>query len=686
MKTAIRCATWKTMLLPVAAALLLSACDKPDATGPTAATTRIAVDKTLPAQQAAPLGAVLWVHPEDPARSLVVAASDFAGLTLATLDGEPREGLPGFVADALTISYGFADGAAPGALLVAHDRNAAGLRAFTIDPQSLRLRELTRAPLALNAELTGLCLYRSPSSGRHYAFVATDPGDLQQWELHAQGGVVSGRLVRSIPIGRGANSCVADDARQSVYISDEQVGIWKIHAEPEADVSRQLLELTAPRGKLGEEVKGLALLQGQGATWLLAADEDAATVHVYSFEAGGHLGSFQLEGIGEPKFESLWAGFAPAPRDAGALLVVDQQEAGALRLLRWDAIAAALKVQTFPPQDPRRLPPVVTRVATPSVETEPVLDQGDAADDPAIWIHPRDPAKSLIIGAQKKRGIEVYDLGGRRVQVLADGRTNNVDVRQGVEIGGKRRDVVAGSNRDAKTLTLYEVDVNTGRLSDAVAAPIPTGLGDPYGLCMYHSAKSGKLYVFINDPDKGDFRQWEIEAVGSKLGGKLVREFTVGTQAEGCVADDETGALYIAEEDVGLWRYGAEPDAGADRRQLDSAGEGGHLTADAEGVAIFRGKDGAGYLVLSNQGADNYAVYRREGDNAFIGHFSIVANDELGIDGASETDGLDVTSTPLGKAFPQGLVVVQDGRNITPTETQNFKLVPWERVAAALGL
>jgi 3-phytase len=685
MKTVIRSAKWGCVFAPLAAAVLLTACGKPAATAPGAGVASVAVDQSLSAQQAAPLGAVLWVHPDDPARSLVVAASDFAGLTLATLDNQPRDGFPGFVADALAISYGFADGATPGALLVAHDRGAAGLRAFTIDPQSLRLRELTKSPMAVDAELTGLCLYRSPASGRHYAFVATDPGDLQQWEIHAQGGVVTGRLVRSIPIGAGANSCVADDARQSIYIADEQVGIWKIHAEPEADVARQLLELNAPRGRLGEEVKGLALLRGQGATWLLAADEDAATVHVYSFEAGGHLGSFTLAGIGEPKFESLWAGFAPAPRDAGALLVVDQQQAGALRLLRWDAIAAALKIQTFPPQDPRRLPPVAAQVVEPSVETEPVLDHGDAADDPAIWIHPRDPAKSLVIGAQKKRGIEVYDLAGKRVQVLADGRTNNVDLRQGVELGGKRRDVVAGSNRDTKTLTLYEVDANTGRLGNAAAAPIPTGLGDPYGLCMYHSAKSGKLYVFINDPDKGDFRQWEVEAVGGKLGGKLVREFTVGTQAEGCVADDETGALYIAEEDVGLWRYGAEPDAGTERRQLDST-DGGHLKADAEGVAIFRGKDGAGFVILSNQGADNYSVYRREGDNAFIGQFSIVANDALGIDGASETDGLDVTSTPLGKSFPQGLLVVQDGRNITPTQKQNFKLVPWERVAAALGL
>ncbi len=241
-------------------------------------------------------------------------------------------------------------------------------------------------------------------------------------------------------------------------------------------------------------------------------------------------------------------------------------------------------------------------------------------------------------------------------------------------------------NRTGKSLTLYEVDAATRRLANAAAAPIPTGLGDPYGLCMYHSARSGKLYVFINDPDKGDFRQWEIVAEGAKLGARLVREFTVGTQAEGCAADDETGALYVAEEDVALWRYGAEPDAGNERRQLDSTGKGGHLKADIEGVGIFRGKDGAGYLVVSNQGADNYAVYRREGANAFVGLFSIVANDELGIDGASETDGLDVTSSPLGGSFPQGLLVVQDGRNITPAEKQNFKLIPWERVAAALGL
>jgi 3-phytase len=80
------------------------------------------------------------------------------------------------------------------------------------------------------------------------------------------------------------------------------------------------------------------------------------------------------------------------------------------------------------------------------------------------------------------------------------------------------------------------------------------------------------------------------------------------------------------------------------------------------------------------------AVYRRDGGNEFIGHFAIVPNQTLGIDGTSDTDGLEVSSAPLGPAFGQGLLVVQDGRNVSPDEPQNFKLVPWERVAAALSL
>jgi 3-phytase len=213
---------------------------------------------------------------------------------------------------------------------------------------------------------------------------------------------------------------------------------------------------------------------------------------------------------------------------------------------------------------------------------------------------------------------------------------------------------------------------------------VPTGFGDPYGLCTY--AGAGGHYVLVNNGGDGLYRQWRITASNGKAVAQQVREFTVGSQAEGCVADDETGALYVAEEGGGFFRYLAAPDGGSERREIDRVDGPNGLKADIEGVSIWAGKDGKGFIVLSNQGADNYAVYRREGDNAFVGMFHVVADPVRGIDGVSETDGLDVVNAPLGARFPDGLLVVQDGRNLSPREKQNFKFVSWRDIAAALGI
>jgi len=319
-----------------------------------------------------------------------------------------------------------------------------------------------------------------------------------------------------------------------------------------------------------------------------------------------------------------------------------------------------------------------------AVETEPVQSERDAADDPAIWLHPTDPSRSLIIGTDKQRGLDVYDLAGKRVQSLPDGRMNNVDLRYGFQLGGQEVAIVAATNRTDRTLALYAVDASNGRLSSVADGAIATGMQDPYGLCMYRSG-NGEYFVFANDGDSGAFKQWKLQARGNKVGAELVREFVVGSQAEGCAADDASGRLYIAEEDVGLWRYSAAPEGGAQRTKVDEVGPGGHLTDDAEGVAIFYGAGADGYLLVSSQGSNDYNVYRRDGDNAFIGKFAI-ASEANGIDGTSDTDGIDVTSTPLSSAFPHGVFIAQDGENTTPAAAQNFKLVPWERIAKALGL
>ena len=80
------------------------------------------------------------------------------------------------------------------------------------------------------------------------------------------------------------------------------------------------------------------------------------------------------------------------------------------------------------------------------VETEPVPSSGDAADDPAIWIHPDDPSKSLVLGTDKKGGLNVFDVDGKRLQIVSNStRPNNVDVIYNFPLEGATIDLaVAG--------------------------------------------------------------------------------------------------------------------------------------------------------------------------------------------------------------------------------------------------
>jgi len=83
-----------------------------------------------------------------------------------------------------------------------------------------------------------------------------------------------------------------------------------------------------------------------------------------------------------------------------------------------------------------------------TVETDPVPHGGDAADDIAIWVHPADTALSTIIGTDKSGGIAVYDLAGKQLQYLSDGKMNNVDIRYGFPLGGAAIDLVGMTNRE----------------------------------------------------------------------------------------------------------------------------------------------------------------------------------------------------------------------------------------------
>jgi 3-phytase len=322
-------------------------------------------------------------------------------------------------------------------------------------------------------------------------------------------------------------------------------------------------------------------------------------------------------------------------------------------------------------RDPSSRDESILGVVEPTVRTEPVPHGGDAADDPAIHLDAGDPGRSTVLGTDKKGGLAVYDLDGRELQYLAGGRPNNVDVRDGFPLGGRTVTLVAAGDRSTDTIAVWAIDEDTRRVRDVADGPLELGI-EIYGSCLYRSP--GGRFSFIGTSEAGEVEQWELSDHGGRVAARRVRTFALGSQTEGCVADDEHGTLYLDEEAAGVWRYGAEPSDGDRRTRVDEAGEDRPLVPDVEGIAIAAGPGGGGYLVVSSQGDDSFAVYEREGANAYVGSFRV--------EGVQSTDGLDVTTRPLGRRFPGGALVVQDGDN--GGEHQDFAVVPWEDVTRLL--
>ncbi len=329
----------------------------------------------------------------------------------------------------------------------------------------------------------------------------------------------------------------------------------------------------------------------------------------------------------------------------------------------------------------------------PDGETRAVNNEEDAADDSAVWVHPTDASRSLIIGTDKREALVVFDLSGEIVQQLPDGRMNNTDVLYGFACGDRRLDLVGATERTTNSIALYAVDPESGRLSSIAARPIVIDGPEVYGFCMMRSRATGSAYAFVATMP-GLVQQWRLFDTGGAVDAELVRSFWVGGQIEGVVADEAHNALFVGEEDVGIWRYEAEPawlaagfpgqpeddDAMEESARVLIAQVGRDpIAADVEGLTMYRLRDDDGYLLASSQGDSTFAVFARRSPHEYL--FSFALAEHAGVDEVTGTDGIDACSASLGPNFPHGIVVVQDDEN--PGSRQNFKFVRWERIAGA---
>ncbi|WP_332876634.1 phytase [Massilia sp. S19_KUP03_FR1] len=534
-----------------------------------------------------------------------------------------------------------------GVLAVLLDANAERALPVLVDLKAGRLT--AQAPLPAPAfGIEAICLYRDAQQLDHVFMIGKD-GSSEQWALTG----AQPQLVRKLAMPTHVKHCRADDGAHTLFVSEGGIGLWAYDANAEGGAAREPVALRAPFGKLAGGAGALTVLPDGVAV----LDAKGATLHLLHRDGA--------------KWTAL-----PSRAGGGAEQLASRSVDGRLELLLpeakgWTSVAQTWRAAARPAARP-------IAIVMPEVQTEPVARQGDAADDPAIWVDRANAAGSRILGTNKKQGLLVYDLQGKQTQLLEVGRLNNVDLRQDIAFAGQRVDLAAATQRDDNSLMLFTIDAR-GTVAESIR--IATGLNEIYGMCLYRPVDGG-LQAFVNDKD-GRFQQYRIDLKAGQYSGTLLRTFKVASQPEGCVVDDKRARLFLGEEKRGVWT------TSADTSQPDALKMvlpvGADLAADVEGMALYQaGK--ADYLIVSSQGDNSYVVLDAAAPFAVRGRFRVGFNLEKGIDGTSETDGLDVSTANFGGAFSQGMLVIQDGYKRLPDGPQNFKYVGWGAVAKALGL
>jgi 3-phytase len=273
-------------------------------------------------------------------------------------------------------------------------------------------------------------------------------------------------------------------------------------------------------------------------------------------------------------------------------------------------------------------------------------------------------------------------------------RPNNVDVEYGFTLGGASVDIAVATERLKRRLRVFRIDRQSGRLDDISSGggiPVLEGMpgesGEPMGIALYKRPADGAVFAIVS-PKTGGARDylWEYRLHDDGRGqvsGIPVRRFGhfSGVKAgageiEAVVVDDETGYVYCADERLGIRKWAADPDSPDAGRELAVFGTDGYR-GDREGLAIYRGPGGGGYIVSSDQfpRGSRLHVYARPGEPQDPHLHRRLAILDTGADG---TDGLDVASTPLGQHTAGLLVMMNSG-------PRNFLLFDWRDVERAMA-
>lgn len=325
-----------------------------------------------------------------------------------------------------------------------------------------------------------------------------------------------------------------------------------------------------------------------------------------------------------------------------------------------------------------QLAPVAENAVQPTIITEPTPHD---TDDPAIWINPSDASKSLVIGTDKEvgGGVYVYDLDGKIVNQFTDmDRPNNVDVAYGFKLGNQLIDIAVVTERNQNRLRIFSMpDLKP---LDGGGIPMYEGeteedFRDVMGVALYTQKRDSldaKIYAVVGrkaGPKENYLWQYELLDNGNgTITAEKVRAFGAYSglkEIEAIAVDNELGYVYYSDEKAGVRKYYADPAKGNEELAFFATED---AKRDHEGIAIYKRNDGTGYVLISDQQANNFLVYPREGTAGQAHQHELITKIPVS---TIECDGADVTAVDLGPNFSNGMFVGMSNGNV-------FHFYKWE--------
>lgn len=288
-------------------------------------------------------------------------------------------------------------------------------------------------------------------------------------------------------------------------------------------------------------------------------------------------------------------------------------------------------------------------------------------DDPSIYYNHKKPAKSLIIGTDKggktgQGGIYVFDLKGKNIEsknLLGINRPNNIDIAYGLaNNGNKKIDIAVCTERNTNKVRVIKLPEMLLVDNGGVEVFERETQRSPMGISLYTDAKTKQIYVIVgrkDGPSDGYLFQYLLEINGEGIvTGRLVRKFgkySGKKEIESIAVDNELGFVYYSDETVGVRKYYAHPDSSG--RELALFATKGFIE-DHEGISIYKTSAKTGFILVSDQQANQFHVFRREGEPQNQHEHSLL---KIIKTQTVESDGSEITHLRLNRRFKKGLFV-----------------------------